>query len=270
MRIDSQKLYKLSILIGMDSFSYVITDDNLKVEAFKSIQLAQPVSSNSYLELEDIFSTDEWLQAAYSQTIVTTCAPYFTLVPSKLYKPDMAAAYLEQVANLENRYQAVVDAPKKMDFYNVFGVHHFIKNWCSDRFPTSDHHHLISALSRLIPSDIGDTRNDFILCYRLGEQLAFLICKDGQFQFSNIFQVTTVAHLTYFLGLIINQFKLQAAEMQLYLLGDFQEGGSYTDLLQRYIRNVQFLELPLTIQVAESLIDAPLKQIIAPAVSLLD
>lgn len=259
---------KLSILIGVDSFDYIITDENNQIHVFKSYGLKQSISSNSYTEFEDFFRGDRLLNRTYKQCCITSCGPYFTLVPKKLFKPVSAAEYLEQVAELNTKYLAQIDASESSALVNVFGLHSFLQEWCQNRFPNADHQHLISNLFRFAQqSKISEDPNRLYF-YKTGNQLAILLIKAHRLHFSNIFQVDTAEQLIYYLGLIFNQFNVSQLDTSVYCLGNLLAGDDFYEVLNQYLSNIQSLHLPTSFSLPGKLSTAPLNFVSIPAVAL--
>lgn len=259
---------KLSILIGVDSFDYIITDDNNQICVFKSYGLKQNISSNSYTEFEDFFRGDRLLNRSYQQCCITTCGPYFTLVPKKLFKSAAAPEYLKQVAELNAKYLAYIDASESDALINVFGLHTFLQEWCQNRFPNADHQHLISNLYRFAQQNVGADEPNRLYFYKTGNQLAILLIKAYRLHFSNIFQVHATEQLIYYLGLIFNQFQVSQLDTLVYCLGDLLVGDKFYEALDRYLNNLQALSLPSSFSLPGKLTTAPLNLVSLPAVAL--
>jgi hypothetical protein len=260
---------KLSILIGVDSFDYIITDEAHQISVFKSYALRQNISSNSYTEFEDFFRSDRLLNRSYKQCAITTSSPYYTLVPKKLFKPAAAAEYLEQVAALNAKFQATVDAVHLDQQVNVFGLHTFLKDWCQNRFPNAKPAHLISNLLRFAQHDLKSDQANRLYFYKTGDLLAVVLIKSHRLHFSNIFQVQVPEQLIYYLGLLFNQFSVSQLDTFVYTLGNLEAGDEFYEVLDRYLNNIQALALPAPFSLLGKLNEAPLNLMTLSAVALL-
>lgn len=225
---------KLSILIGMDSFNYMVVDDSDRILMYKSLGLSQPVSSHSYSEFEHFFRSDAVLNRTFESSVITTCSSYYTLVPKKLFKKEAADSYLQQVTDLAQRYVIKSDQSSNEEATCVFGLHHFLDEWFEERFPKARITHMIPQLIRLAKRHNSTAQNRLYL-YLTGHRLGVVLWKDGQLHYSNIFTVYDEAQLVYYIGLVFNQFNIQQTNTEAYYLGAFHPDHHLYKILDRYL-----------------------------------
>ena len=259
---------KLSILIGVDSFDYIIMDEHNQINVFKSYDLKQSISSNSYTEFEDFFRSDRLLNRSYQKCSITTCGPFYTLVPRKLFKAEAASEYLLQVSQLNGKYTPQVDTAPSDALVNVFGLHSFLQEWCKNRFPNGAHTHLITALLRYAQQDLQKEQANRLYFYRTGNLMAVVLIKSHRLHFSNIFEVRSGNELAYYLGLIFNQFSVSQLDTYVYCLGDLKLGDEWYAVLDRYLNNLQILTFQTTYSLGQKLRSTPLNLITLPPVAL--
>lgn len=264
----SASTLKLSILIGMDSFDYMVVDESSRILVFRSYSLAQAISSHSYSEFEHFFRSDPLLNRNYGEQVITSCASYYTLVPQKLYKPSAADTYLQQVTDLSGRYVIRTDAWSSDKMVNVFGLHHFLAEWSAERFPDARHTHSISQLVRLGNRHHGAAANRLYL-YLSGHRLMLLLWKDDRLQYSNIFTLYEQAQLIYYIGLLFNQFAIQQANTAVYYLGGFHPDHHFYKVLNQYLNQPVLLGPPRPLHLSSELTKVPANLLTLPAVATL-
>jgi hypothetical protein len=95
---------KLSILLGVDSFDYIISDTSNQIRVFRSYALDDRDSAEA---VKKCFDQDELLRRDYFSTRLTLVSAPFTLTPQNLFKPSAERAYLEQVLELPETHRVL-------------------------------------------------------------------------------------------------------------------------------------------------------------------
>lgn len=259
---------KLSILVGMDSFDYMVVDDSGRILVFRSYSLGQAISSHSYSEFEYFFRTDPLLNRSYQEQIITSCGAYYTLVPKKLYQASANDSYLQQVTDLSERYVIRSDQRSADQLVNVYGLHHFLAEWSQERFPGATHTHSISQLVKLGARHHSAADNRLYL-YLSGHRLMMTLWKDDLLHYSNVFTVYEATQLIYYIGLLFNQFPIKQTNTAVYYLGGFHPDHDFYKILVQYLDQPVLLGPPRPLQVSGELSRVPANLLTLPAVAAL-
>jgi hypothetical protein len=259
---------KLSILIGMDSFDYMVVDESNRILVFKSYALGQPISAQSYSEFECFFRMDPLLNRSYQEQIITSCAAYYTLVPKKLFRAKATESYLHQVTDLSERYLIQSDTRSSDQMVNVFGLHHFLAEWISERFPEAIHTHSMSQLVKLGDRHHSAAENRLYL-YLSGHRLMLLLWRHDHLHYSNIFTVYEEAQLIYYIGLLFNQFPIKQTNTMVYYLGGLHPDHHFYKPLNLYLDQPVLLGPPQPIRLSSELARVPANLLTLPAVAAL-
>jgi len=259
---------KLSILIGMDSFDYMVVDELARIVLFRSYLLNEPISAASQAEFDALMATDAVLSQPFQEQTITTCAAYYTLVPKKLFQPQVVNSYLEQVTARFDHYGVCPDAWSMDEAVNIFGLHHFLEKWTNHHFPKARHTHIISQLVRLGNRHKGAAPNRLYL-YLSGHRLAMGLWLDNRLHFSNIFTVYERSQLIYYLGLVFEQFSIEQAQTRVYYLGAFHPDHPLYPTIDRYLAQPVLLGPPQPVQISGALTSMPANLLTLPAVASL-
>lgn len=259
---------KLSILIGMDSFDYMVVDESNRILVFKSYALGQAISAHSYSEFEYFFRTDPLLNRNYQEQTITSCSAYYTLVPKKLFQAKSTDSYLQQVTDLSERYLIQSDTWSSDQMVNVFGLHHFLAEWTAERFPKAIHTHSMSQLVKLGDRHHSAAENRLYL-YLSGHRLMMLLWRDGHLHYSNIFTVYEEAQLIYYIGLLFNQFPIKQTNTVVYYLGGLHPDHHFYKPLNLYLDQPVLLGPPQPIRLSSELARVPANLLTLPAVAAL-
>ena len=99
--INGRTDYELSILLGVDSFTYLILDEDRLGRAYRSYDL-DGSSEQWPLALQRLTAADELLrEISFRRIHVGWMAGRTTLVPNRLFSANQRRAYLEQLTELE-------------------------------------------------------------------------------------------------------------------------------------------------------------------------
>lgn len=242
----STNTYELSILMGMDSFSYIVSNNQKQILALKDFAYSStPKNATEWEEhLRSIVNEDRYLKLTHQNIRVGLAVTPFALIPERLYKKGNEKNYLKELTSLNNIPKIMVDEISNCSARNVFAVDPIIAKFISGFFPGSKVFHLgssmIAGLKRLSAIHTG---KHLYVNVQSGEMMAVLI-EDGALQFINVYSYNSVKDFLYYVLLIYNQYNLQADQDALHLSGKLMEDSEIYRLLDRYINKLQFLEPP--------------------------
>ncbi|MFK8104021.1 MAG: DUF3822 family protein, partial [Saprospiraceae bacterium] len=101
--VNSTQSYNLSILVGMDRFSYLISNNQQQVLGLRSYLYPEPSQNVAALKtaLHNVFLEDKLLQLSYQKTTIACWYPKNTYVPNRLFQAENKSTYLEKMFEYE-------------------------------------------------------------------------------------------------------------------------------------------------------------------------
>ncbi len=241
------EFYELSILLGMDSFAYVVKDTaTAEVVAFRSVDLQTDDLSQWADAFSVLVSDDELLRLnLFRATRVAVLTPRLTLVPSRLYDPGAAREYLEQLTTLSLEDRVRADEPEELPLRLVFAI-------AADRMEVIQHRllprHVRHLATTLLPrwaaltGGAHGSRGVFALLRN--QRLLVAVCQAGKVLLVNVFETPTADDVLYFTLLAFRQTGLPPHTVPLFLCGEIMRESEVYRRLFTYIEDIRFLAPP--------------------------
>jgi Protein of unknown function (DUF3822) len=234
-------LSRLSILIGMDSFSYIVCDNLLRIQVFRMYSL--PIGADHTPDWQsffiDVSASDELLTLVYKEVCIGFAQPLFSLVPEAWYRPGDKKAYLEHLTNLLPNAIIGEDSLPSIQAKNVYYIPTPLQNWVQFRRTNPILRHFVSAISPAIRGLLVADQN--VVAYLFLEQLFVFYFLEGRLVFANSFKFTSAKDVLYYVLLVFDQFKLSQDACPLWLGGIISPETEIYKQLYKYIHNVQLL-----------------------------
>ncbi len=246
--------YKLSILVGIDSFCYLVLNQENKSLLFKQFSgISTPDFSRLQGEqIHDIFNMDKLLKLDYGEVKLAFSDRKQVFVPNRIYNPAHKATYLKHVATTRASDQIYTNDITPLHAQNVFSVDHATLNFLQQMFPDMQCLHVSSALylSFLEQTDANESR--LFLCLRDNSLYLFLF-QGRELIFSNNFHCQSSSDFIYYVMLVFNQFNLDVQRQVVLVSGNFVENGEYHKALSQYVQYIYPVDKPNFIRFAESI-----------------
>lgn len=255
---------KLSILIGVDSFDYIISDTSNQIRAFRSYAFD---AGDQLAAVKQSLDRDELLQRDYFSSRLTLLSSPCTLTPQNLFKPSAERAYLEQVVDLPDDHKVLHRQLPAAQVYAIFAMPSRLQELIQEKQPRLVFRHLTEVLGNYALDQPGPA--DQLYLHWSSNRMSAVLIKAGQLHFSNSFSVPNNNQLVYYLGLLINQFALEQREIPVFISGDILEEDPYFETILRYFPNLDFAALPEQIKGSPSLAKHPVQYWLLPALGLL-
>lgn len=238
--------YELSILIGVDSLCYFISD---KYQQFLGIRkYAYPKPLASFRDLAEpvagIIQEDAHLRRSYASVQLGFFHPFLALVPNRLYNEEEKRAYLEKMLRLQADDLLLSDELPFSDAMGVYPIGRQLKQQLDSQFPDAGYCHGASALSK----------NLAVMYREEAPQRIFFNLRDGMVQifafdvddllFLNTFSFLESNDLVYYLMLVCQQLGWKAEDTPLWGSGLVVEDSAIYRNIQRYFPGFQLLTPP--------------------------
>ena len=231
--------YKLFILVGVNSFLYLVTDQNKNVSLLKEYTFGNRASSQLPGErIHELVKQDGLLRLSYSEVKVAFLGSRQTFVPNRLYNPEQNVTYLEHIADLGASNQVEAHELSLLRAHNIFPIDRASHNYLKQMYPRVEFFHNTSALYMGFHEQAAQNGNSLFLNVRENFAQLFFF-KSKELLFSNTFQFQSAKDLVYYVLLVYEQFKLDPKEQSIQVASDFEEGGEYHRSLHRYITHIQ-------------------------------
>ncbi len=249
-------IYELSILMGVDSFDYMVTDSRQHVQAVKSYdagpqQMAQPSILQSLIQEHGL------LTLPYRAVRAGWASGKSTLVPQRLYNEQKKTAYLEQATELGAGEAILVDSLPDLALNNVYAVPQAIVSFIRQSFPACRLFHISTALLACI-RNLPSPKEGHRVYAHLKDGLVFISVFDGSsLLFLNAFPYQSAKDFIYFLLLSYQQLGLKQERAPAYLSGQLVEDSEIYREAFRYLKNIHFAELPPFFQLGDKLSKEP-------------
>lgn len=232
---------ELSILLGVDSLSYMITNPQRQILLLRDYQLTPDSSQTEYA---NVVKQEEHLQAAYKKVHVAAVSPIFTLVPERLYNPTEKRAYLQEITSLSYDKDIRADELSVAQARVIYTLPQYLTSLVQNQWMGGQLFHAATAfVSGLLRRNSTSATPVLHLQIYAGWLVAALV-EGKNLLFVNTFHYQNAKDFLYFVLLVFDQFKLAPDETPVSISGQLIEQSEIYPLLRRYIRTVQFLPPP--------------------------
>ncbi len=249
-------IYELSILIGMDSFDYMVLDSQQKVLALRSYSL-DPRLGPSASQLKTIAQEDKLLQPAYRNARAGFVSRESTLVPRRLFNEKEKRAYLEQSAQLESGVNVLADALPALDIYNIYALSPETEDFARASFPGARLFHLGTALLEGLRQHAARDQGHKVYAHIQEGLLYLLVFNSGELLYFNTFSYKSAKDFIYYLLLAFQQFGLKAKDVPAFFSGQLVEDSEIYREAQRYLGDIHFMKAPAFFKLGPKLSKEP-------------
>jgi len=254
--------YKLSILCGVDSLYYCVSNTTGEVLILKQYDLYSPIPIDNEAvfanKFKEIWASDTILSAPFPEVHIAFVRPHYTIIPNKLYQPANKASYLSPLktkASIPELYQV-----NDIGFLNaklIFSlpqaaIEFFESKYLKGVLYYNSFTSLINGFEREMKLLQG--KHVWINVHPNILQIALF---DGQeLIFSNQFTFESEKDFLYYTLLIYEQFKLSPETVPLHISGQLVKESAIYKKLYRYIRFTSFVPISSAFQL-NNLLDKP-------------
>lgn len=245
-------LCKLFILIGVDSFLYLVSDQENKLLLTKSYTLNNDALAGRLPgeQIFQIFEQDSLLKLPYANVKVAFHNPKQSFVPNRLYNPDKKATYLTHVAEIKRSNEIYTDDLSLLKAQNIYVVDRATYNFVAQMFSNVQLYHLSSALFLGFRQKAHYEKVSFYTNVRDGFLSIFLF-KGKDLLFCNAFHFHSAKDFVYFIMMVFEQFNLNPKAQAINIAGDFEEGGTEHYLLNQYVNFIQPISIDNRYQMSD-------------------
>lgn len=230
---------ELSILTGMDSSSYLITDTEQQVLAIRAF---------THSKSEAWWQADERLRATFKKTRLAWLAPRFSLIPARLYNGDARRKMLANITNLKASETVLADAIPELDVFLIYALdQNKLDEWRRAYVGCRFYH----ALTPILHSLAQFTRQQgkaHVYAYLRDGILYTIGIERNQLKFCNAFSCPAAKDYLYYVLLTYEQCGWKPNSVPLRVFGEILPGTEVFNLFYRYVRDMEFLQLKETLR----------------------
>lgn len=225
---------ELSILTGMDSSSYLITDPQSSVIAVRSFTHSP---NERWWTLDDRLSNN-----AFAKVRLAWQSRRFTLVPARLYNGENRAAFLEGLTQLDSTETVLADAVPELDAFLVYAIdQHRLANW-RRAFVGCRFYHAMTPMLHQLAVKAQRLGRPAVFAYLQGGNIYTLGLDRNQLRFCNGFASPEAKDSLYYVLLAYQQCGWDPQQVPLYVCGEILPDADLSRLLYRYIKQLHFID----------------------------
>lgn len=236
----------LSILIGVDRFSFLVSDTQQNVQALKSYHYPQAISPSYTLTngVNDICRSDALLALPYQSVRIGIQNTHNTLVPDSLYTEGELGIYLRNSIDFppEDRLQA--DPISELQLRNIFSVEAALCAVLETYFPKAQLFHHQSAVLKGCAKLAAVQSGHQVFVNVQEKELQVMAFVGRDLLFNNVFPFHSPNDFIYYLLLVYHQFQLKTEVVPLTIAGLLVKDSQIYHLLYRYIRLLNLVQTP--------------------------
>lgn len=238
--------YDLSILAGMDRFSFAISDQQSNLVALKSYAFYESESNkNLVTKLREVHQQDELLKLPYNAIKIAIVNSDNTFVPNRLYDENSQQVYLENMVEQSNSSKIHVDNLDSVQAKNIFLIEKELETQIQAFFPNASIHHAISPLILGLKHVAGHHADRKVYVHVRNQLAHIILFEEEDMLFANTFKFQSEKDFIYFVMLVYDQFQLKPEIVPLYFSGFILEDSQIYHQLYRYIRYLNHLQRPV-------------------------
>jgi hypothetical protein len=224
--------HELSILTGMDSSAYLITDEANQALAVRAL---------THTPREQWWLGEARVLLDYQKVRLAWRGHRFTIVPARLYNGDARQALLMNLTALSDQDTVLADPLPELDAFLVYALDQAqLTLWRRTFIGARFYHVATPLLHRLAALSRNQGRPQVYAYFHDGWMTTIGLERD-QLRFCNTFRCPDTKDYLYYLLLTYEQCGWKPDLVPLYLLGEVMRDAAIYKQLYRYVRDIQFL-----------------------------
>ncbi|MEI6457049.1 MAG: DUF3822 family protein [bacterium] len=245
--VQETRNYALFIQFNESNFIYCIFD--YKRNKFMGVQQLRrnefsnkpgvKATFNDFLK--SILNTMPWLKNPYKTVKIAYEGKKNTLIPGPLFDANEMEQYLRLNFMPEPEEKIQSDHIVLLDNFNVFSIPGTALDAVSAVYPHTRISHLSTILIESIVINYKNRINTNRVFLHVREKHFDIMLFDGrQMSYFNSFPYLNAEDVTYYLIFVVEQLGINPENIPVVLLGKADRSSNLFELLQRYIRHVEF------------------------------
>lgn len=234
----------LSIELSLDGFSFAILDPRhfryLKLESYSygpGLVLEKFAD-----DLGEFIRDYPLLLGSFERISVAWFQPQYTLVPEELFLHSGRTAYHHFSGEVPPGFELRVDKLNNLGAYGIYPFPEVVRRRLEFLYPAHRVRHTATVLieSLLSAFRLDEARSDLVIHIRQGH-FELLLFEGDRLVFYNSFAYKAFDDLMYFLFYVLEQFQLDAGNVEALLAGEISLDSVEYETLSQYFKKVGFL-----------------------------
>lgn len=233
--------YNLSVLVGIDRLSYLISNQQNQVVALRAYQLS---NLPTQAPLKQVLIEDSIIRGKFRSVKVGLFSPKFSLLPMSLFDEQELRLYLEQTTSLQQKDHLAFDLIKELDAANAYAFDLSYIQDITEHFPAAQFFHVSTGIINnfIANFDSSSSKNIFLNVY--DHYVMITVIENKKMLFHNIFSFKASPDCLYYVLLVYKQLGLIPQKHPLYIVGELVQDSEIHKLLYKYIKTIHFVNRP--------------------------
>lgn len=229
---------KLSILYGMDSFAWMVSDRSNRIWLLKECELESPE------ELPGLFAREASLQTPYREVRRALIHPKHTFIPRRLFREGEKETYLQHLTPVLPEDELLTNELPALDTVNVF-LHPAVLSRAMAHLPGAQEvQHLSSVLLRAIHGQGIAADEPHLHAHFLRESIWLGALENAQLKYCNLFPARSPEDAVYYVLLLYDHMGVSPARLPLHISGRIDPAGLYFQALSPYLTEPRLSDAP--------------------------
>jgi hypothetical protein len=236
----------LSIQVSLDGLAYCIFDKDLvDVVKLKKFDFTERAKNQIQLlnYVKELFEKESILSENFVSVNISHQNNLSVLVPEKYFDPNFLADYLRYSIKILETDHIIFDSIESNKSKNVYIPFDLINQFLKEKYSNLEIHHsssvLINALSKYFKNSIGNQL--FVNLSRHNLEIVHLV--NSQLNIYNNFLFYTKEDFVYYLLFTMEQLGLDPEKQIVTLIGDVEKNSPLFNIIYKYIRYINFVEV---------------------------
>ena len=237
--------YNLSLLIGPDRLSYLVSDSRKEVlclvaYAFEG-QKGMPISLRD--EIEDLLLKDSLLCNAYAQIDIFLYTKRFTIIPEQLYDEEQKELYLSTAMHIDSSDVLQVNQLSAIQAKLIYSINKDLHQLLTGVFPNAYQHCAATSLiNTLVPTLSKEDYTFYVLLQ--ARSICLTIVYKNKLLLHQIYGYQNAEDCLYYVLLAFKSLGLSPEKQSIKLAGELIQDSEIYKLLFQYVRYIEFVERP--------------------------
>lgn len=242
----------LLIEIGWEGISFLYyAADSLKIEAVVIMQAEKNIiAAELAKEIELVLQAES--PAEFASCHICYNFKETILVPASYFNESEVAAMMDCVTGIQADSITFTAPVNELNATNIFRVNAAINNILHDKFSAAHFHHTHNLLLPLLQQ-----QQQQFFCIIYHNSIKVILFKENMLQLVQQFEYSTPTDVAYHLLNTCSLHQVSPSEIVLTLSGFIDKDSNLYDELYRYFLNIQFCQLPATVQVTDEMGEMP-------------
>ena len=234
--------YHLSIQADLDGVCFSILDkESNRYLLFRKYSYS--LSHDPEIQLKNVdqaFSTDEFLQSGYSTVSFIYLTRKSTLVPGVFFDESNIRTYFEFNHSLNEYDEIHYNYISEIEGYNIFTIPSDLSNFIYSKHKNVKYFHQATPLIHSVIAGLHELSGIHINLNR--DFFDIVVIENSRLRLYNTFQYQNDTDLLYFVLYVIKQLKIDIASVITTICGEQCDKPAYYNALKEYIPNIVYLE----------------------------